>query len=222
MNNLLSLNEVTKSYPTPTGPLTVLEGVNFQAEEGQKIFILGPSGAGKSTFLHIAGLLDTPTKGEISVQGQPTHKLNDDKLAKLRAETFGFIYQRHHLMENFTALENVMMPARILGDKNKLRAKALLDEVGLSGRFNHTPSQLSGGEQQRVSLARALMNKPKILLADEPTGSLDAATAHEVETILNQLVKEQGMTLIMVTHNEKLVKKGDIVYRMEQGQLIKK
>ena len=202
--------------------LTVLDGVSLQISSGEQVAIIGQSGSGKSTFLQIAGLLDSATSGEILVQGQNTANMSDAEKSTVRLSLFGFVYQSHHLLGDFSALENVLIPARIKGRVSKedeTYAISLLDKVGLGERHNHYPSQLSGGEQQRVAIARALMNKPKLLLADEPTGNLDPQTAEDISKLLNELVQEQGLAVLMVTHNHELANGMDKVYTMEGGIL---
>jgi lipoprotein-releasing system ATP-binding protein len=220
--SILTLEKLTKSYDAPTGKLTVLSGVNLTVEKGQKVAIVGQSGSGKSTLLHSAGLLDTPTEGVVSLLDQNTTQLTDMHKAELRNRHMGFIYQAHHLMAEFTALENVMMPALIGNRGNVSHATKLLAEVGLLDRKHHLPGKLSGGEQQRVAIARALMNNPDILLADEPTGNLDPKTADQVFQLFEKLVSKNGMALLMVTHNEALAKKCDVVFKLEKGVLKKK
>jgi lipoprotein-releasing system ATP-binding protein len=220
--SILHLENLTKTYISPNSKsdkLTVLSGVNLTVEKGQKVAIIGQSGSGKSTLLHSAGLLDTPTEGTVSLLGQNTASLQDRQKSNLRNKHMGFVYQAHHLMEEFTALENVMMPALIDGNNNKNHAYKLLADVGLMDRKDHLPSKLSGGEQQRVAIARALMNTPDILLADEPTGNLDPETAEQVFKLFDDLVNNHGMALLMVTHNENLANKCDVIMRLEGGIL---
>lgn len=219
---VLSLKGIGRWYGDGEGKIEVLRGVDLEIPSGKSIAIVGPSGSGKSTLLHVAGLLDKPDEGEVLVDGKDVFKLGDDAIAGLRNATCGFVYQFHHLLREFSALENVEMPARIGGKKvDAGRAKELLEAVGLGHRVTHYPHQLSGGEQQRVAIARALMNKPKLLLADEPTGNLDPHKADEVVEILFDLVKREGMSALIVTHNMELAKKCDFVYRMDDGVLRK-
>jgi len=211
VTNILELKNVKKNYVTSAGRLPVLKDVNVGFKAGETIALVGQSGSGKSTFLHIAGLLDKPSAGQVLVEGAPTAKMKDAALARLRNQTFGFVYQQHHLLKEFTVLENVLLPAQFAGRassvKNLARAEELLAKVGLANRMAHLPGQLSGGEQQRVALARALMNKPKLLLADEPTGNLDASTAGQVTDLLFKLAADEGLALLLVTHSEKLAAK---------------
>ncbi len=218
---ILELKNLTKYYSAPSGRLKVLSGVNLKVEKGQKVAIIGQSGSGKSTLLHCAGLLDSPTEGSIYLLGKNTEHLKDNKKSELRNKHMGFVYQANHLMEEFTALENVMMPSLIANKSNKNKARELLNAVGLADREEYLPSKLSGGEQQRVAIARALMNSPDILLADEPTGNLDPKTADKVFEIFDNLVTNHGMAVLMVTHNEELAKKCDIILQLNNGILKK-
>jgi lipoprotein-releasing system ATP-binding protein len=224
MSNILELKNISKTFVEANTPLQVLTGASLNVKIGEKVAIVGASGSGKSTLLQIAGLLDSATTGDVIVAGEDAATLSDAKRSTLRGESLGFVYQYHHLLKEFSALENVMMPALAIGDKSKdikERASNLLKRVGLAERESHFPSQLSGGEQQRVAIARALMNNPKLLLADEPTGNLDPHTADEISTLFEDLVQEHGMSILMVTHNEALAKFCDTVYCMEEGVLVK-
>jgi lipoprotein-releasing system ATP-binding protein len=217
---VLTLNGISRWYGEGETKVDVLKGCDLEINAGTSVAIVGPSGSGKSTLLHVAGLLDRPDKGQVLVGGVDISKLNDDKVAGLRNETCGFVYQFHHLLREFTALENVTMPALIGGRRYDAgRARELLEEVGLGHRGGHFPNQMSGGEQQRVAIARALMNRPKLLLADEPTGNLDPHTAEEVVNMLFGLIKNQGMSALIVTHNLELAQRCDVVLRMDQGHL---
>lgn len=211
-----------KSFTSGAETLNVLEGVNLTVGKGEQIAIIGQSGSGKSTFLQIAGLLDSPTSGDIYVEGLDASKMSDREKSNVRLEKFGFVYQSHHLLGDFTALENVLIPAKIKGrvsPEDKEYALSLLEKVGLLSRQDHFPSQMSGGEQQRVAIARALMNKPMLLLADEPTGNLDPQTAAEVSKLLKNLVDAEGLSILMVTHNHEMAKGMDKVFTMEKGVL---
>ncbi|MEC9291210.1 MAG: ABC transporter ATP-binding protein [Pseudomonadota bacterium] len=222
MSRVLDIKAVSKTYGTGNGELTVLSGADLILNKGERVAIVGQSGSGKSTLLHIAGLLDAPTAGEVMLNGVSVNAFSDRKRSAVRNSTFGFIYQTHHLMPDFTALENVMMPARIAGMSQKAaltRAHELLAKVGLAHRLEHRPSELSGGEGQRVAIARALMNKPEVLLADEPTGSLDPENADSVFELFESLVKEEGMALLMVTHNPELASRCDRVLNLDHGHL---
>lgn len=219
MNNLLNAQHLSKSYKAPGIPVvSVLSDFSFSAQAGEIITLVGPSGSGKSTLLHLLGLLDQPDTGLISYHGQKITYRNREKLAALRAKNVGFVYQHHHLLPEFTALENVVIPQMIAQGKYQPAfttwGEELLEKVGLSHRKDHLPSQLSGGEQQRVAIARAIANKPAILLADEPTGNLDPQTAASVWDLLSSLVKSQTeqahpMCLVMATHNHGLCEKAD-------------
>lgn len=222
MSQILALTAITRHYNEGPARVDVLQGVDFSLSEGEAVAIIGPSGSGKSTLMHIAGLLDAPDGGKVLVNNQPTAGLSDSKLSKLRNATFGFVYQHHHLLREFTALENVMLPARIGGKANaeaKQRAEHLLTAVGLGHRLTHYPSQLSGGEQQRVAIARALMNNPKVLLADEPTGNLDPHTADDVTEMLFNLVRTENLALLLVTHNPALAARCHRTLTMREGRL---
>ncbi|NBX86731.1 MAG: ABC transporter ATP-binding protein [Proteobacteria bacterium] len=221
--NVLELAGIERWYDAEGGQrVQVLRGVDLVIPAGKAIAIVGPSGSGKSTLLHVAGLLDKPNRGTVRLAGRDIAGLDDDAVAGLRNQACGFVYQFHHLLREFTALENVVMPARISGVVNgeqDKRALDLLEKVGLAARVGHYPSQLSGGEQQRVALARALMNNPQLLLADEPTGNLDPQTADEVVDVLFNLIEQQGMSALIVTHNMALANLCHAVYRMESGVL---
>lgn len=210
---------IVKSY----GTLPVLKGVSIEIAKGELACIVGPSGAGKSTLLHIIGTLDKADKGNVRVNGIDISTLKQDELAEFRNRQLGFVFQFHHLLPEFTALENVCMPAFIAGKQEKAtqqRAKELLDFMGLKDRMEHKPGELSGGEQQRVSVARALMNQPAVILADEPTGNLDTERSEELHTLFFDLKKTFGQTFIIVTHNEKLAEKADRTFAMKDGLLV--
>ncbi|MCP4097386.1 MAG: ABC transporter ATP-binding protein [Planctomycetaceae bacterium] len=200
-------NAVTKEFDTPTGPLRILDGISTELDRGQNMAVIGDSGSGKSTFLHIAGTLDLPSSGNVSLMGSDFTELNENQLAQFRNENIGFIFQEHHLLPQLTALENVLLPMVATGetDSNSIqRGKDLLDSVGLSDRLDHRPAALSGGERQRVAVARALIQEPILLLADEPTGSLDQANAEKTGQLLLDLQSQHNMILICVTHSSKL------------------
>jgi len=220
VSNILELQQIFKSFPTPTGSIDVLTGADFILKEGEKAGIIGQSGSGKSTLLQIAGMLDKADSGHILLGDTDTTSMSDKERSVLRNNYIGFVYQQHHLLKDFSALENVMMPSFIGGNPNKKRAEELLVRVGLKERLHHMPTELSGGEQQRVAIARALMNKPKILLADEPTGNLDPHTADEVNKLFSEIIKEDNMGLLMVTHNIELAQECDHTLQMQDGQLI--
>jgi len=202
--------------------ISVLKSVDLEFQKGEIVAVVGPSGAGKSTLLHILGLLEAPTDGTVCYHDQSCSKHDEHKLAELRLNNFGFVFQFHHLLSEFTALENVMMPGLIKGlsreDCSK-RANDILTTVGLSERTEHKPGELSGGEQQRVALARALSNSPEVILADEPTGNLDQVSADQMTDLLWDTSRELEATLIIVTHNDKLAGRADRTIRLIDGQI---
>ncbi len=202
--------------------LQVLRGIDLEIYEGEIVTIVGASGAGKSTLLHILGGLDKPSEGEIYWEEKNISELNDESLARLRTKNVGFVFQFHHLLPEFTALENVAMPQMILGKTLTVAqdsAKSVLPLVGLAERSNHKPSELSGGEQQRIAIARAIVNKPKVVLADEPTGNLDSTTSEELFSLIQRLNKENTQTFVIATHNENLANRSHRVLRIEDGKL---
>lgn len=206
---LLRCQGVTKTYHKDGAAVEVLRGVDLLIHEGETLAILGSSGAGKSTLLHVLGTLEPPTRGEVLYYGQNVTRFSSEKVSRFRNREIGFVFQFHYLLQEFSALENVLMPALIAGEdrpKYEERARALLGEVGLSHRLTHRPAELSGGEQQRVALARALVMSPRVLLADEPTGNLDSANAHRVRDLFLQLAKDRGVTIVLVTHDEEIAK----------------
>lgn len=209
---VLQLKNISKTYPSGEGKLDVLRGFNLEVKAGEIVALVGPSGCGKTTLLQIAGLLDSPDSGEVFISGEDATKANDAKRTALRLKYLGFVYQFHHLLPEFSALENVFMPQLIAGSRKQeaiIRAKELLESFGLSARLNHRPSQLSGGEQQRVAIARALANNPKLLLADEPTGNLDPENASKVFAQFIQYAKKTGLAVLFVTHNADLAAQAD-------------
>lgn len=220
---VLELVKIERTYGRGETALRVLKGIDLAIRAGEIVALVGPSGSGKSTLLHIAGLLDTPTKGKIMVQGRNASKMSDRDRTRLRRDTMGFVYQAHLLLPDFTALENVMMPRLLAGVKaNAARAdaEALLTRVGLGHRMTHRPGQLSGGEQQRVAIARALANRPALLLADEPTGNLDPATADKVFAELIKIVRETGLAAFIATHNPELANQMDRRVSVRDGMLV--
>lgn len=215
---MIRAKNIIKSF----GQLTVLKGIDFTAEKGKIVAIVGASGAGKSTLLQILGTLSTPDSGSLTIDDQNVLELSEDKLSAFRGKKLGFVFQAHHLLPEFTALENVMMPALIAGTNNKearKKAESLLGKLGLSERLSHKPSELSGGEQQRVAIARALINDPAVILADEPTGNLDSVTKEEIHKIFFDL-RDAGQTIILVTHDDKLAQMCDRCVRMQDGVFI--
>jgi len=219
---LLDVNGLVKSYSTGTAQLQVLRGLELTVAQGDMLAIVGASGVGKSTLLHVLGGLDRADSGEVEVAGRTLSDLNDAALVGFRNRKVGFVFQFHHLLPEFTALENVEMPMRIAGlplSEAHSRATELLSRVGLAERLEHRPSMLSGGEQQRVAVARALVMRPALLLADEPTGDLDEPTAESLHALLRQMHAEHGLTSVIATHNPKLALACDRVLRLEGGQL---
>jgi lipoprotein-releasing system ATP-binding protein len=213
---MLKATAITKKF----GPLTVLKGVDISIEKGEMVSIVGSSGAGKSTLLHILGTLDSPNSGSIEINGQQLFNLSSSKLAQFRNKHIGFIFQFHHLLPEFDALENVCIPGWIANNPReqvKKRAIELLGILGLGDRINHKPNELSGGEQQRVAVARALINEPLIVFADEPTGNLDSNNAKELHQLFTQINKDFGTTFLIVTHNEELAALSTRILHMRDG-----
>jgi lipoprotein-releasing system ATP-binding protein len=220
---VLELRDLRRTYRTRAGALDVLRGVNLVIQPGEIVGLIGPSGSGKSSLLHLAGLLEPPQGGEVVLCGQPTGALDDRARTSLRRDRLGFVYQFHNLLPEFSAIENVMIPARIAGvarAEAATQAGALLRQVGLGERLAHRPAELSGGEQQRVAIARALINQPKLLIADEPTGNLDPATSANVFELFRRTVREQGASALVATHNLELAAMMDRVVRVEDGVLV--
>lgn len=219
----LEARDVAMRYVGGDGtPIDVLRGVFLTLEEGEAVAITGASGAGKSTLLHLLGALDRPTSGEVRVGGRDVSRLDEEELARVRNRHIGFVFQFHHLLREFTALENVMMPGLVGGADfatARERARGLLAEVGLEHRESHKPRQLSGGEQQRVAVARALVNEPLVLLADEPSGNLDNQTSERLHELLFGLRTRRRLSLIVVTHNTDLAHRADRILRMQDGRL---
>jgi len=221
----LELKCVTRVYRQAGVDLNVFHDISFMLAPGEIVALVGQSGAGKSSLLHIMGLLEAPTSGEVLIAGQVASRLPERERTLIRRETLGFVYQAHHLLPEFSALENVSMPCRIAGKTSqaaKSKAKQLLEKVGLGERLTHRPAQLSGGEQQRVAIARALANDPRILLADEPTGNLDPNTADAVFDMLITLVRAEGLAALVATHNYALAKKMDRMLLLQGGVLADK
>ncbi|MGD1822637.1 MAG: ABC transporter ATP-binding protein [Pleomorphochaeta sp.] len=224
MNNIIELKDIYKSYPQPNEEenLSIISELNLEVEQGKSISIIGKSGCGKSTLLQIAASLLKPSSGQVLFNNKNLIKLNDKELCKIRNKEMGFIFQNSLLLEDFSALENIMMPL-LINNVSKRRAKDraiyLLDEIGLTNRINHKPSQLSGGEKQRIALARALSINPKVIFADEPTGSLDEENAQYVEDLLLNLVDKESVTLILVTHNLSFASRCDRVVKLTHGRI---
>jgi ABC-type lipoprotein export system ATPase subunit len=224
---LAELQHITKYYEQPGSAIRnqVLDDISLQIENNDRIAIVGPSGSGKSTLLNILGTLDRPTSGKVFLEGSPIDQMNDDRLAEIRNSFMGFVFQMHHLLPQLTLLENVLLPLLPQKDKNLLkkaneRALHLIDRVGLSNHLNQFPSQLSVGECQRTAVVRALINQPRLLLADEPTGSLDADNADQLSDLLAELNREQNIALIIVTHSMELAGKMDKIYKLREGKLL--
>lgn len=223
MSNVLELSGITKSYNKGLeSEVTVLKGVDLTVGEGEVVALVAPSGAGKSTLLHIAGLLDTADGGSVRVGGTDVTALNDRKRTAMRREQVGFVYQFHHLLPEFNAMENIVLPQLANGvsrGEADARALELLDRVGVKPRADHRPAALSGGEQQRVAFCRALANRPRLLLADEPTGNLDPATSDQVFGALMELVRDTGLSAVIATHNLELAARMDRQLRLDAGRL---
>lgn len=221
MGSILSTENLTKTYQSAGRQLTVLENVNMQVEEGSTLSIVGPSGSGKTTLLGLCAGLDRASSGSVLLNGIRLEALTEDQRAEVRNQHIGFIFQNFQLLPTLTALENVMVPMELRKQKNvRSKAQDLLEKVGLKDRGHHYPVQLSGGEQQRVSLARAFANTPRILFADEPTGNLDVETSERIENLLFSLNREAGTTLIVVTHNIELAARTGKIIRIKGGKLV--
>ncbi|MBA9078030.1 MULTISPECIES: ABC transporter ATP-binding protein [Rufibacter] len=221
MNTILQIQNLSKTYQSAERTLTVLENINFSIDAGSTVAIVGPSGSGKTTLLGLCAGLDRSSAGAVALNGIRLDELSEDARAQVRNQHVGFIFQNFQLLPTLTALENVMVPLELRGEKNvQPQALELLDKVGLASRAHHYPAQLSGGEQQRVSLARAFSNKPKILFADEPTGNLDAETSEKVVNLLFRLNQDAGTTLVLVTHDLELASKTQRILRVKGGKLV--
>lgn len=223
MSDTLVLSQITKVYnPGRPNQVTVLQGVSLSVQPGEVVALVAPSGAGKSTLLHIAGLLDTPDSGTVTLAGREMTGLGDRKRTEARRADVGFVYQFHHLLPEFSALENIVLPQLANGTAKKeaeARAAQLLGTVGVAHRAHHRPAELSGGEQQRVAFCRALANRPRLLLADEPTGNLDPATSDVVFAALMELVRSTGLSALIATHNLELAGRMDRILRLESGRI---
>lgn len=219
----ISVANLCKSFETPAGSLNILDDITLQLDASENLAVIGPSGSGKSTFLHILGTLDQPTSGEVNLLDQQPFGFSEPELASFRNKNIGFVFQEHHLLPQLSALENVLIPALANGsasDKDRQRATELLTRVGLKQRLDHRPGHLSGGERQRVAVARSLMNQPSILLADEPTGSLDQANAESIGRLLLELQKQDELALVCVTHNDELASWFDRTVRLNNGKFV--
>ena len=220
---MIEMRKVTKIYRMGENEIRALAGVTMSIGKGEFVSIVGPSGSGKSTLLNIIGCIDTPTGGEMFLDGQLVSRLNDRALTKIRLHKIGFIFQQFYLIPTLKAFENIELPmkeARVPKEERTARTKQLLAQVGLSDREKHYPSQLSGGEQQRVAIARALANRPALLLADEPTGEIDSETSEKIISLLKQLNVEEGVTVIVVTHDPKIAQHAQRIITIEDGQIV--
>lgn len=222
MSSIVKIEQLTKTFKSENESLTIMKDLDFEVQEKSKVIITGESGCGKSTLLHIIGGLDLPSSGRVIVGPYTISEMKEESLTEYRSQYLGLIFQFHYLLKDFTALENVFLPSYMVGIEKKValeKAKELLCDVGLEHRMNHYPSQLSGGERQRAAVARALMNDPQLVLADEPTGNLDPANASLISEILFNVVDKYKKTLILVTHDHNLAKKGDFCYTLDGGKL---
>ena len=220
INTLIEAKNIKKSYTiSKKNSLEVLKGINLKIFKGEIASIVGKSGAGKSTLLHIIGTLDRPDSGEVYFEGENLFKLKDKVLAPFRNQKIGFIFQFHHLLPEFTVLENVMIPALIGGNNSLEKAETMLEEVGLKDRIHHKPSEISGGEAQRAAIARALINSPELVLADEPTGNLDSDNANAIINLIFELRIKYNKTFVIVTHNEEFSQKCDRIIKMQDGKI---
>lgn len=220
---VLTLKNIWLSYKSGDGQLDVLRGIDFTLNQGELVALVAPSGTGKSTLLHVAGMLESPQKGEVFLSGKNATQLNDYERTQMRLHYVGFVYQFHHLLVEFTAQENVMLPqltAHVPKKQAAQNAKNWLEKFSLGQRLDHLPGKLSGGEQQRVAIARALANHPHVLLADEPTGNLDQKTSDHVFDLLLQVVRQEGLAALIATHNIELAKKMDRVITIEEGKVV--
>lgn len=222
MTALMQTIDVSKIYSSGASELQVLNNINLEIKKGEAVCLLGASGAGKSTLLQILGTLDRPTTGDVLFQGESVFSLNDDELAHFRNEKMGFVFQFHHLINEFTAIENVMLPCLLAGESRSVayeKAQYWLNHLGLFERTEHYPNQLSGGELQRTAIARSLIRNPQILLADEPTGNLDSENSKKIQSLFFELHKQLGLTLIVVTHDLEFAKKFSKIYQVKDGHL---
>jgi lipoprotein-releasing system ATP-binding protein len=219
----LIVNELRKSYRTQTEELSVLDGISFELKPGDNLSVMGPSGSGKSTLLQILGTLDTPTSGSVSLDGVDPFSMPQQQLAAFRNSKIGFVFQDHHLLPQLSILDNLLLPVLATGRPTQEyvdRARLLVDRIGLSGRIHHLPSELSGGERERTAVARALMMKPSLILADEPTGNLDQSNAQRIADLLIELQKQENAILIVVTHSHELAARLDRRVRLDRGRMV--
>jgi lipoprotein-releasing system ATP-binding protein len=222
MGPLIQVHDLNKTFQTPARNLHILKDITVDFQKGEMTALMGPSGVGKSTLLHILGTLDRPSSGRVLFEDVDVFRLKEDPLAEFRSRSVGFVFQFHHLLPEFSTMENAMMPAFVAGineDEAERKAHSLLEYVGLSGRLTHKPGELSGGEQQRVAVARALMLDPKVVLADEPTGNLDTETGQELFNLLKEINKK-GITFVIVTHNETLASQCSRTLKMKDGRIV--
>jgi putative ABC transport system ATP-binding protein len=220
---MIEVVNAEKIYRRGHGEVRALNGVSLSVPKGQFLSVMGSSGSGKSTMLNLLGALDVPTSGIIRIGGKEVSKLPDDELSRFRRDHLGFIFQFFNLLPTLTAMENVLLPALLAGKSRQAeepKAKALLEKVGLKGRWNHRPDELSGGEMQRVAIARALLGEPSVLLADEPTGNLDSKTGAEVLRLIREATRERGLTVVMVTHDPKAAEVGDRLVKLADGVIV--
>jgi putative ABC transport system ATP-binding protein len=220
---IFELKDVWKVYCMKGVETNALRGVNVVIKKGEYAAILGPSGSGKSTLMHVMGCLDTPTKGRVFIEGREVSQMSDDELAKIRREKIGFVFQAYNLIPGLTAVENIALPMRFAGHgrgESQRRAKELLKKVGLKERMSHKPNEMSGGEQQRVAIARSMVNNPDVILADEPTGNLDTKSGREILELLESLHKNMGKTIVIVTHDIKLARRSPREIKMIDGRIV--
>ena len=217
---MIRLQDITKVYPMGRQQLTVLRGINLHIEQGELVAIMGPSGSGKTTILNLIGCLDKPTSGSYLLEDREVSRLSSGELAQVRSRKIGFVFQTFNLLPRFSALANVELGMRYAGGSDRRRAMEALAKVGLSDRANHRPTELSGGEQQRVAIARALVKNPPIILADEPTGNLDSRSGEEIISILTSLHAEQGITLVMITHDANIAHHCQRIINLKDGQVV--
>jgi len=217
---MIKLQDITKVYPMGKRELTVLSGINLHIERGELVAIMGPSGSGKSTMLNLMGCLDIPTSGSYYLEDREVSRLNSRELAQIRAQKIGFVFQTFNLLPRLSALANVELGMRYAGGSDRRRAMEALAKVGLSDRSNHRPTELSGGEQQRVAIARALVKNPPLILADEPTGNLDSRSGEEIISVLTSLHAEQGITLVVITHDTNIASHCQRIINLKDGQVV--